>query len=177
MTSTARVSLLLRLRIWIHNRRANRKRGHRRRRRQAARVVERVRGIHGRSEGETFARRLAYLRRIDPLTFEELVLDAFERSPGHKAIRNRRYTGDGGIDGRVLLPGGAIVGVQCKRYTGPINWQHVEQFSVDLLASGMDSGVFVHTGRTPQGRGEQRRRPPGGVEILSGQRLLDFLLR
>lgn len=37
----------------------------------------------------------ARLRAMDPLAFEELLLECFERRD-HQVIRNRRYTGDGG---------------------------------------------------------------------------------
>ena len=46
-----------------------------------------------------FGYKIAYLRKIDPFTFEELLLEGFE-SHGFRTIRNKRHTGDGGIDGR-----------------------------------------------------------------------------
>ena len=60
------------------------------------------------------AGKMAYLRKINPYVFEELVLDGF-RSKGYGVKRNRRYSGDGGIDGRVYLDGKEYL-VQCKRY-------------------------------------------------------------
>ncbi|MEJ2630880.1 MAG: restriction endonuclease [Acidihalobacter sp.] len=166
MTTTVRVSLLLRLRIWWNNHRANRKRGHRRRRRQALRVYARLRQIDGAGAN---ARRLAYLRKVDPLAFEEMTLDAFERQ-GHRVLRNLRYTGDGGLDGRVMIRG-VWHGIQCKRYGKNISWRHVTEFPHDLRRVGLERGIFVHTGRTPKGR-----LPPPGVQIISGQRLLELLL-
>ncbi len=50
------------------------------------------------------ARAFAYLRTVDPHTFEEVVLSSIEAA-GFVVLRNRRYTGDGGVDGRVLIPG------------------------------------------------------------------------
>ncbi|WP_192840691.1 restriction endonuclease, partial [Enterobacter hormaechei] len=43
-----------------------------------------------------------YLRKIDPFVFEELLLEGFE-AHGFRTIRNKRYTGDGGIDGQVII--------------------------------------------------------------------------
>ncbi len=43
-----------------------------------------------------FGQKIAYLRKIDPFVFEELLLEGFERR-GFEVIRNRRYTGDGGL--------------------------------------------------------------------------------
>lgn len=44
------------------------------------------------------ARSLAYLRHVDPLVFEEVVMSALEDA-GLLVLRNRRYSGDGGVDG------------------------------------------------------------------------------
>src|SRR5699024_1294775 len=68
-------------------------RRHRMRREQAIRVHRRL------IEIEHDGQRLAYLRKIDPLAFEELLLVVAELR-GWKIQRNKRYTGDGGIDGK-----------------------------------------------------------------------------
>ncbi|WP_416409812.1 restriction endonuclease [Agrobacterium rosae] len=39
---------------------------------------------------------------MDHLTFEELLLEAFERR-GHVVQRNASYSGDGGLDGSVVM--------------------------------------------------------------------------
>lgn len=76
-------------------------------RRQAAkRVITKLQQIEG------FGPRLAYLRKIDPFVFEELVLEGFERR-GCKVRRNKRYTGDGGA----LMDGSGLRGsfIWCRR--------------------------------------------------------------
>jgi hypothetical protein len=83
-------------------------RSHRRRIRAARRALTRI------YEWEA-ARIFGYLRKIDPLMFEELILESFART-GFRVRRNRRYSGDGGIDGQVRL-NGAWAPVQCKRYS------------------------------------------------------------
>jgi len=50
---------------------------------------------------------IAYLRKIDPYVFEELLLEAL-LSKGFKITRNKRYSGDGGIDWQSLLQGAAL---------------------------------------------------------------------
>ncbi|WP_375491682.1 restriction endonuclease [uncultured Nostoc sp.] len=47
---------------------------------------------------------IATLRKISPYVFEELVLTCCKKQ-GWQIQRNFRYTGDGGIDGRVLILG------------------------------------------------------------------------
>lgn len=114
---------------------------------------------------------LAYLRKIDPYVFEELVLNAFEEH-GFSVKRNRRYSGDGGIDGRVFLKGKEYL-LQCKRYKSYINPKHVRQFC--LLCEERDiNGYFIHTGKTG-GMSRDESRFCDKVTILSGKQLVDFL--
>lgn len=114
---------------------------------------------------------LSYLRKINPYVFEELVLDAFERK-GYRAIRNKRYSGDGGLDGRVAM-GGKTWYIQCKRYKGFVNAEHVASFARLCDESHMD-GFFVHTGKT--GRKSKINARYGDVEIISGNKLVELIL-
>lgn len=114
---------------------------------------------------------MAYLRKIDPYVFEEAVLTAFGKK-GFDIRRNKRYSGDGGIDGRMSLRGKNYL-IQCKRYRNHIDRRHVEDFSRVCLREGKE-GYFVHTGKT----GKAARAQAdifGNVSIVSGQRLLDLL--
>ena len=154
---------------WFSRIQSRKKRGHRRRQDAAERRAVTISEIVGQDAQETFARRIAYLRKLDPLVFEEMVLDAFQRR-GWIVERNHRYTGDGGLDGKVFRDNHWI-GIQCKRYKEAIHTAHVDQFARDLFRFGLIEGYFVHTGRTPAGTKHRR----GNVMILSGQDLVDFL--
>ena len=113
----------------------------------------------------------ARLRAMDPLAFEELLLECFERR-GHGVMRNRRYTGDGGIDGQVMIEG-EIWLIQAKRYADAIRPEHVAAFDALCRAKGR-WGLFIHTGRT----GPQSRVMAAGsdrVAIVSGRALLSLL--
>lgn len=118
---------------------------------------------------------LSYLRKIDPFVFEELLLNAFSNM-GYKAIRNKRYTGDGGIDGKLVDKKGKLILVQAKRYKSYISKQHVVQFAV-LVENNkkVDRGLFVHTGKTGGGVRELVAGTPG-VTIISGGRLVDMII-
>src|SRR3546814_8613481 len=94
---------------------------HRWRRRQA-RIM--CRQLQDRDRSQPPAVVLARLRRMDPLAFEELLLECFERR-AIQVVRNRRYTGDGGIDGKVKICGWVWL-VQAKRYADTIRPEHVE---------------------------------------------------
>lgn len=136
-----------------------------------ARYRSRARKVHKRFlRGDlTGGRAFAYLRKINPFVFEELVLDAFDAN-GFSVTRNKRYSSDGGIDGRVSIDGKNYL-VQCKRYKTYIQLRHVEDFAA-LCEDVHQGGFFVHTGKTgPGSRGAQR----GRVEIVSGEGLIRLL--
>lgn len=138
---------------------------HRPYQRQACRVLERL--PHLACDGQ----RLNYLRKINPYVFEELLLTALERQ-GHRIQRNRRYGGDGGLDGQVWIDGQRFL-IQAKRYGRAITPAHVAEFGA-LVRRERCRGLFVHTGRTgPKSRAELARLPE--IELLSGQRLLALL--
>jgi len=190
-----------RLRAWLHNYEAHHQDGHRERAAAARRRRDRLRAIAadpGIDDAGRFARSLAYLRRIDPLVFEELVLAAF-RDAGWTVRVNAAYSGDGGIDGRVWVDDWRTVdpwfaqhapdrelrgwaGVQCKRYEGAVQREHLRQFPHDLARADLVAGFFVHTGTTPRRRtpptvAEWRERlalPP--VRLLSGKCLVQLLV-
>ena len=141
-------------------------RSHRRRIRQARRVLKKIRPWLNEPSGP--ARVFGYLRKIDPLSFEELVLQSFV-DMGWRVRRGTRYSGDGGIDGHVRAPGDPYwKPVQCKRYSSSINPSHVREFAA-LVFPGR--GLFVHTGRT----GDQSKAAATGVTFISGQRLMDLI--
>lgn len=141
---------------------------HRWRRRQAKAMCEQLRG---RDRDQPAALHYARLRAMDPLAFEELLLEAFERR-GHRVIRNHRYTGDGGVDGEVIINGERWL-IQAKRYRDAIRPDHVRDFAM-LCATRRRRGMFIHTGRTG-GMSRTVVLSADSIEIVSGQRLLALL--
>jgi restriction system protein len=138
---------------------------HRWRRRQARVMAQQLRGRDRLQPPQLL---YARLRSMDPLAFEELLLESFERR-GFRVIRNHRYTGDGGVDGKVMIDG-ALWLIQAKRYTTAIRPEHVSAFNT-LCRARNCHGLLIHTGRT----GPQSREFVGNsshVEIISGRRLL-----
>ena len=117
------------------------------------------------------AQAMTYLRKINPFAFEELVLDGFEKA-GYEVKRNRRYSGDGGVDGRVSKDGIRYL-VQCKRYRGYISRQDVEDFSRVCTRECL-KGFFVHTGKTGD-RSRDTAVSAGNVDIVGGDRMLSVV--
>ncbi|MDA8152902.1 MAG: restriction endonuclease [Acidithiobacillus sp.] len=171
-TGLPRSVFLSRCFAWWSRYRSRRNRRHRVRQNAAQNRHLTLRHIAGDTPGETFARRIAYLRKLDPLVFEELVLDGFQRH-GWTIQRGIRYSGDGGIDGRIFKDG-RWHGIQCKRYRSNILKTHVLQFAEDLHRYHLEHGFFVHTGKTSE---SIRKTLPRNVAILSGQALIAFLTK
>jgi restriction system protein len=118
------------------------------------------------------ARIISYLRKVSPYVMEEMVLTAFE-SVGLRIRRSRRYSGDGGADGRVYRNNRSYL-VQTKRYRGHIDVQDVRDFEQTIARENAVGGFFVHTGRT--GRASWACINRSRIRILSGDRLLSLLL-
>ncbi|EEQ6501932.1 integrating conjugative element protein [Escherichia coli] len=142
-----------------------RTRRHQRYRATASRVMKRLNELQG------DARRLKYLRKISPYVFEELLLLAFEQQ-GMPVIRNPSYSGDGGLDGQVVINGERWL-IQAKRYGRTIRPAHIDAFGELLRRKGC-RGFFIHTGRTGNISRARLTLWPD-IELISGQRLLQLL--
>jgi restriction system protein len=114
-------------------------------------------------------RTLAYLRKIDPFVFEEVILSAIKIQK-LKIKRNSRYTGDGGIDGQFWANRKHYL-IQAKRYKGYITKSHVVEFK-NLCSKNKTLGVFIHTGKI----GKQTKLEfTNEMKSISDQELVDFL--
>lgn len=91
-------------------------------------------------------RALGYLRKINPYVFEEVILSAIEES-NVRVIRNKQYSNDGGIDGKISTKVGKIL-IQCKRYKSYINNKDVKELIEKVEEHKCSYGIFAHTGKT-----------------------------
>lgn len=89
---------------------------------------------------------IGILRKMNPYAFEELLLTCCQNQ-GWEIERNFRYSGDGGIDGRVLITGKLYL-VQAKRYKNYINPKHIRDFHRVIEQDKAAGGFFIHTGKT-----------------------------
>ncbi len=112
-------------------------------------------------------RLFAYIRKIDPFVFEELLLIAF-KSRGLKVVHNKRYTGDGGIDGVVILPSQHRMAIQAKRYQNHINVQHLKEFAGTIGKHQCHGRFFIHCGRSGQA---VYQNLPANIILISGNNL------
>ncbi|MBO1996782.1 restriction endonuclease [Staphylococcus epidermidis] len=116
-----------------------------------------------------FGQKIAYLRKIDPFVFEELLLEGFERR-GFEVIRNRRYTGDGGIDGRVKIDGQTWLIRPNAIATTAVG--HVRDFSDLLNATGARGFSAIPAKRA---KAKSLIRGDSRMILVSGQKLLDLI--
>lgn len=116
------------------------------------------------------ARIFAYLRKIDPYVFEELLLEAL-LAKGFQIVRNKRYSGDGGIDGKAYYKD-QLYYIQAKRYKKYVSLQHLNEFKKVV---GDKKGLFIHTGKT--GKDTYSEFKHTNIEIISGQRLINLLIQ
>lgn len=128
---------------------------HRRVRGQSKRALKRMQTM-------TPGAMINYLRKMNPHAVEEIVLDA-AHAAGHRIRRNDAYTGDGGVDGEIMVDGVWHL-VQTKRYRKTISPQHVADFAL-ICAQRGQPGLFIHCGRTGQ---KSRANATQHVRIVSG---------
>lgn len=115
--------------------------------------------------------KMNYLKKIDPFLFEELLLTAF-KSKGYRIVRNKRYTGDGGIDGIIFDRQNNKYLIQAKRYSNYINLAHVKEFGL-LIKKEKCKGFFIHTGKT--GKNSFKETFNHDIKIISGQNLIKLI--
>ena len=104
--------------------------------------------------------------------FEELLLTCCPEQ-GWEIERNFRYTGDGGIDGRLTIALRLYL-IQAKRYRGYINPKHIRDFYQVIQGEEAHGGFFIHTGKTGELASQLLREHQ--ISLISGQRLVDFVL-
>ncbi|MCL4639332.1 MAG: restriction endonuclease [Olivibacter sp.] len=151
--------------VWLLILRTRKKNKHQYNRLKSKEILEKIRSFP--HDGQ----RIAYLRKIDPFVFEELLLDAF-KSKGFKVERNKRYTGDHGIDGVVWIDGKKYL-IQAKRYKRHINLKHIKVFA-KLVEAHRCNGLFCHCGKTGKGS-KEILKTASNIEIISGQKLTKLI--
>lgn len=117
--------------------------------------------------------KIVYLRKIDPFVFEELLLTAFENR-GYTITRNKKYTGDGGIDGTIFDADGNKILIQAKRYSSYINPRHLAAFSDLVEYKKAQKGFFIHTGKSSSAARDLFRH--SNIDIIGGSNMLRLIL-
>lgn len=136
--------------------------------RAAKKVSKTINKIQNDNSGWLFS----YLRKIDPFVFEELILLTFKKY-GFRIKRNKRYTHDGGIDGKIKKNGEMFL-IQAKRYSANINIEHIKDF-IKVCRYYKVRGYFIHTGKTGREIRELAEKNPQ-IKIISGEKIYEFFI-
>jgi restriction system protein len=145
------------------------KKRHRYRIKKSKEILKKIRSF----KGDNIEKRIEnYLIKIDPFTFEELLLTLFEES-GCKIKRNKKYTGDGGIDGKFIF-NRKLFYIQAKRYKNYIKRDDVLKFS-NLCQEKKAYGVFIHTGKHSENV-KNIENLSGKIRIIDKNELINYIL-
>ena len=87
--------------------------------------------------------------------------------------RNFSYSNDGKLDRRIIITLKLYL-IQAKRYRGYINPKHIHDFDQVIQREKAYGGFFIHSGKTGELAKELLREYQ--ISLLSGQRLVDFVL-
>ena len=146
---------------------------HRKNRRTARRLYRRLNRIASQgSPDRGYAWIQNYLRQIDPYVFEELVLAALKEK-GFSVRANRKYSGDGGVDGRARKDGTRYY-IQCKCYTGYASLADIRAF-IDKCRKDRRKGFFVNTGLT-SAKARETAEESGIVAMICDESLYNLII-
>lgn len=123
--------------------------------------------------GEEVKTILPILKPLNPFVFEEVLLCALERWKYH-VIRTEKQTKDNGIDGS-FAAGGYFYVIQAKLYGSDPQLDHLGMFANAIGWHQATRGFFFHTGRATE-EFKQAATVYPMLEVISGQKLTDFLL-
>jgi len=116
---------------------------------------------------------ISQLRLFNPFLFEEILLNCCKKY-GYCVLPKKGFTKDNGIDGCFSYLGRFYV-IQAKLYSGEGNPEHVTHLAEALKWHHATKGFLFHTGKAS----DEFRKAASlaeNVEIISGQKLIDFLL-
>lgn len=160
--------------VFIIYKKTRLKYSHKWRRKSSKKVLNKIQNMEN-------AQVFGYLRKVDPFVVEELILDCLEQREDVKVIRNKRYTGDLGIDGAFVhtehINDKQIKRkyvIQVKRYKSYINPKHLEEFKQHIKREKAHKGLFIHTGKTSK-NSFNIEKSEDALTIISGNKLIELL--
>lgn len=126
---------------------------------------------------------LELTKAMDPLNFEQLVLDLMLRM-GYGGAREgagqlTQASNDGGIDGLINEDklGLDVIYLQAKRYTdGVIGRPKIQEFVGALAGQAANKGVFITTSTFSQGAVDFANAVQQKIILIDGDRLADLMI-
>ena len=146
---------------------------------------EQIARAHEEIEATLAADLLGLVQSMDPLRFEQLILDLLGKMGyGAGALASRRLTkaaGDGGIDGIIFEDalGLDAVYIQAKRYgsDNKVSRPAIQQFVGSLTGEGATKGVFVTTSEFTREARDFLARVTQRIVLIDGPTLGKLMIR
>ncbi|RXJ82158.1 restriction endonuclease [Arcobacter sp. F2176] len=157
--------------LWLFFR-TREKKSHAWRKKSANKTLAKIRAFE--HQGQIFS----YLRKIDPFVMEELILNTLEKRKDIDIIRNEKYTGDGGVDGRfihIVENEKRLYLVQVKRYSKYINASDINKLDEQIKKEKAYKGLFVHTGKSGK-LVYNNLALSGNINLISGNGLIKLII-
>ena len=103
-----------------------------------------------------------------------MLLTCFEEK-GFKIIRNKRYSGDAGLDGQIIGTDWKRALIQGKRYRMYVKPADILNFENLVIKRNVNKGYFIYTGKTGKETFNNFHHNQT-VEVISGKKLIELLL-
>ena len=121
---------------------------------------------------------LKKVETVDPIFFEQLILDLMEKL-GYGKGKHVGKTGDGGIDGEI--PQDALglekIFLQAKRHSSNISASQVRDFSGSLSGEKSSKGVFITTSDFTQKSRDYVAKSSTSIILINGKELIKHMIK
>ncbi len=118
------------------------------------------------------------LKSIDPISFEQLLLDLIEKL-GYGKGKHVGKSGDGGIDGEIPQDklGLDMIYLQAKRYSSTVPIHDVRDFLGSLSVKKANKGIFITTSNFPQNAHDIVAKSQKTIILINGQELIIYMIK
>ena len=118
------------------------------------------------------------LKSIDPIFFEQLLLDLIEKL-GYGKGKHVGKSGDGGIDGEFPQDklGLDMIYLQAKRYSSNVPIRDVRDFLGTLSVQKANKGIFITTSNFPQNAHDIVAKFQKTIILINGKELINYMIK
>ena len=121
---------------------------------------------------------LKKIKTIEPIFFEQLILDLMEKF-GYGKGKHSGKTGDGGIDGEISQDklGLETIYLQAKRYSSNVSAHDVRDFLGALSVKKASKGIFITTSDFPQRSRDDVAKSSKSIILINGKELINHMIK
>ena len=121
---------------------------------------------------------LKKVKTIEPIFFEQLILDLMEKL-GYGKGKHVGKTGDGGIDGEISQDklGLETIYLQAKKYSSNVSAHDVRDFLGALSVKKASKGIFITTSDFPQKSIDDVAKSSKNIILINGKELINHMIK